>query len=149
MPQASLIGTLNRHFTNIKISRWRGSPISEQTKLLGNILIHAAKYNLTKLSNAVLSLTTEQLKILIKVITGKNCLQYHQKNIGNAQTTECSYCILNEIEKLRLKSYGEETATHILCECQFFSKLRQEIYGTTSLSYTQIISRDIKKQLLT
>ena len=91
MPQASLIDTLNRHYTSIKLPRWRGSSISDQTKLLGNILIHAAKNNLTKLSTSLLSLKTEQLKILTKVITGKNCLQYHQQIIGRAQTTECSY----------------------------------------------------------
>ena len=145
MPQASLIDTLNRHFTSIKLPRWRGSPISEQTKLLGNILIEAANNNLTKLSNTLISLKTEQLKILIKVITGKNCLQYHQQIIGRAQTTECSYCILTEFEKDNLESFGEETAYHILCECQSFSKLRQEIYGTTSLSFPQIISGNIKK----
>ena len=52
---------------------------------------------------------------------------------------------VNEIEKLNLESFGEETALHILCECQSFSKLRQEIYGTTSLSIPQIISGNIKK----
>ena len=147
MPQASLIDTLNRHFTSMKLPRWRGSLISEQTKLLGNILIHAANNNLTKLSSTLLSLKTEQLKILTKVITGKNCLQYHQQIIGRAQTTECSYCTLNEFEKLQLESYGEETAFHILCECQCFSNLRQEIYGMTSLSIPQIISGNIKKTI--
>ena len=52
---------------------------------------------------------------------------------------------LNEIEKLNLESFGEETALHILCECKSFSKLRQEIYGMTSLSLPQIISGNIKK----
>ena len=145
MPHASLIDTLNRHFTSIKLPRWRGSPISDQTKLLGNILIHAANNNLTKLSNTLISLKTEQLKILMKVITGKNCLQYHQQIIGRAQTTECSYCTLTELEKVNLESFGKETAFHILCECQSFSKLRQEIYGMTSLSIPQIISGNIKK----
>ena len=145
MPQATLNDILNRHFTSIKLPRWRGSPVSEQTKLLGNILIHAAKNNLTKLSNTLISLKTEQLKILIKAITGKNCLQYHQQIIGRAQTSECSYCTLTEIEKLNLETFGEETALHILCECQSFSKLRQEIYGMTSLSIPQIISGNIKK----
>ena len=55
------------------------------------------------------------------------------------------YCTLSEIEKLNLETYGEETAFHIPCECQFFSKLRQEIYGTTSLSIPQIFSRNTKK----
>ena len=145
MPQASLIDPLNRHFTSLKLPRWRGSPISEQTKLLGNILISAANNNLTKLSNTLISLKTEQLKILMKVTTGKNCLQYHQQIIGRAQTAECSYCTLNEIEKLKLESFGDETAFHILCECQSFSKLRQEIYGMTSLSIPQIISGNIRK----
>ena len=138
MPQASLIDTLNRHFTSIKLPRWRGSPISDQTKLLGNILIEAAKNNLTKLSKTLLSLKTGQLKILIKVITGKNCLHYHQHIIGNVQVDECTYCSLNEMEKNRLNSYGKETATHLLCECRFFSRLRQEIYGKTSISVEEL-----------
>ena len=50
--------------------------------------------------------------------------------------------------QLYLESFGEETAFHILCECQFFSKLRQEIYGMTSLSIPQIISGDIKKTVV-
>ena len=110
-----------------------------------NTVIHAANNDLNKLSNTLISLKTEQLKILIKVITGKNCLQYHQQIIGRAQTTECSYCTLTETEKLNLETFGEETALHILCECQFFSKLRQEIYSMTSLSIPQIISGNIKK----
>ena len=42
------------------------------------------------------------------------------------------------MEKDRLNSYGKETATHLLCECQFFSRLRQEIYGKTSLSIEEL-----------
>ena len=138
MPQATLLDKLNQYFTALKLPRWRGTHISDQSKNLLSVLLEASKNNLLKLSNTLISLKTEDLKILMKTITGANCLHYYQHIIGNVQTDECTYCILNEIEKLRLDSYGKETATHLLCECQFFSRLRQEIYGKTSISIDEL-----------
>ena len=68
------------------------------------------------------------------MITGKNCLNYHLENIGYEVTKDCNYCSPEDHNKIHLEDYEEETASHILCECPAFSKLRQEIYGTTILN---------------
>ncbi len=145
MPHATLLETINQHFTNMKLTRWKGTPISDQTKSLINTLLTASKNSIKRLNKSIISLRINDLKILMKTISGKNCLHYHLYDIGKAHSKECTYCKPSETEKLYLGTFGEETATHILCECQFFSKLRQEIYGKTSLSVMQIISGNIKK----
>ena len=126
----------------------KGAQLTEYNVQRGTLMLDSLRGTRNLCPNfqqTVYGLTANDLKILMKTISGKNCLHYHLYDIGKAHTKMCTYCSPSEIEKLYLGSFGEETATHILCECQFFSGLRQKTYGQTSLNTDQLITGNIKK----
>ena len=137
IPQAVLRLKIIEYYDKIRLTRWKNTPLSDQSKTLLNAILTAADYNLNKVSDIITTLNIEDIKILTKIITGKNCLNYHLENIGYEITKDCNYCSPEDHLKIHLVDYEEETASHILCECPAFSKLRQELYGTTKLDINE------------
>ncbi len=62
----------------------------------------------------------EDSSIITKILTGHNNLKKHLHRINMATDPYCDFC--EETNK-------EESALHILNDCNAFSKIRQEIFG--------------------
>ena len=71
----------------------------------------------------LVTLSSEKLRTMVKVITGHNQLNYFQHKIGNSALNTCEYCDEDELE----------TAHHILCECVVFTCNRMRHFGEVRL----------------
>ena len=142
IPHSTLIAKIKNHYKQLHLTRWQNTPLSKQTKILVNLLLKTTNNNIQKLSKEIIKLNTNDLRTLVKTITGHNCLNYHLKTIGYASNTDCSYCSPKEEDKINHIEYEQETATHILCECPAFSKIRQEQYGTHKMDIEELIMKN-------
>ena len=74
-----------------------------------------------KLANSISSFSPIDIRILIGCLTGHNTLNYHLTTIKYAYDEYCDYCSLDT-------EYHPETATHIICKCDYFRELRMKYF---------------------
>ena len=83
--------------------------------------------------------------MIIKVISGHNCLNHHLFRTSLSYTAICTYCIpenqLYEVDE------PLETAHHILCDCPAFSKERNDIYSSHIITEDYVFSRSTIRNL--
>ena len=91
----------------------------------------------------LLALPRQILRLVVSVLTGHTQVGRHLSIMGLNQDPLCSYC-----------SVAEESASHFLCQCDYFATLRMSIWGKPDLYPTDIdtatvgdIARFIKKNL--
>ena len=92
----------------------------------------------------LLALPRQILRLVIGVLTGQDShtqVSRHLRIMGLKQDPLCSYC-----------SVAEESASHFLCQCDYFATLRMSIWGKPDLYPADIdtatvgdIARFIKK----
>lgn len=86
-----------------------------------------AEFKLHKISSVIVNLSPDQISSLLRILSGHNNLNYHLAKIPLSYTEYCEYCTDYNDKNYDLNS-DPETAYHILCECDYFSKLRGEIF---------------------
>jgi hypothetical protein len=69
----------------------------------------------------LMSLDKEQIRLVVKLLTGHCNLQYHKWLRGLIAEPECP-C-----------GHEKQTAKHILCECPMFETERKQALGTPSI----------------
>jgi len=114
--------------------RWRGLTTCRQAKEMISGRCRRRERDL-------LALPRQTLRLVIGVLTGHTQVGQHLSIMGLKQDPLCSYC-----------SAAEESASHFLCQCDYFATLRMSIWGKPDLYPTDIdtatvgdIARFVKK----
>ena len=103
---------------------WNNAPDCRQAKQL----IPGIRVNLTQ---QLLALSRRQLRLVVGMLTGHNCLNRHLHIMGVVDDPTCPMC-LEEVE----------TSVHFLGECEALVGVRQRILG---LIYPYLGTRDIQE----
>ena len=80
------------------------------------------------INKKILTLSTNNLTSITKLITGHNELNYFQHTIGHSESNTCQFCDEDEYE----------TSFHILCECPVFTTNRMRYFGESPTSIEHI-----------
>ena len=121
---------LNRSW-KIQEDRWLWDDLHRQSHLfLGRQLPSARK------TAWILSLPRSWIFTLVGVLTGHNALNRHLSIMGCVTSEICDQCNLGQ----------PETATHYICDCPGYSRLRREVYGQETIA--PIVSGEHWEQML-
>jgi ribonuclease HI len=92
-------------------TRWRRIDIAKQAKEL-------IKPGDCRLTGKMLGLRKEDMRLVVRLLTGHCNLRYHRWILGLAPEPDC------------LCGETRETAKHVLCECGLLNTVRQRVFGT-------------------
>ena len=84
----------------------------------------------------IISLSRRELRVLVRLLTGHCCLQYHLKNMQLAKSSNCRLC-----------GQSEETAEHILCECDALALPRMKHFKEYVITVNQVRNLKIRNIL--
>ncbi|XP_047987119.1 uncharacterized protein LOC125226977 [Leguminivora glycinivorella] len=121
--------TLKTYCQYKTIQLWRNTPGMNHSKAL----IRA--YSKKASSNA-LALSRNQLRNLVRVLTGHCHLNKHMHTIGKRASGRCRFCL-----------ESEETPLHILAECPSLMRTRNMILGSYQIHPEDVRYLDLKKIL--
>lgn len=140
-PHTYYTNKINDHFNNNLKKQWEGPIISKESKLFVGKLLESIDHDQHKLSKALLNCSTTDISTLIKVLSGHNCLNHHLFRAHLSPTEICCYCVPEKLHYVVEEPL--ETTQHILCECPAFSKERNEIYESHTITEEEVFSNSI------
>ena len=124
VPFSHIKHTVLKHYKDRQLRHWYGNFCSEHCKSMLNPILEQG----LDVKKVLVTLSSDKLSTMVKLITGHNQLNYFQHKIGNSGLNTCEYCGEGELE----------TAYHILCECVVFTRNRMRHFGESPTTMSRI-----------
>ena len=102
---------------------------------------------LIKINKEIIKLNPTNISILIRILSGHNTLNYHLFDMGYSYNPYCEYCTTSETQNNDTAEI--ETATHIICDCPAFTRIRIEVYGKHIITLEKLFhEKSIKNKFI-
>lgn len=121
--------TLKTYCQYKTVQLWTNAPGMKHSKALIRAFSKKAASN-------ALALSRNQLRNLVRVLTGHCCLNKHMHTIRRRDHEQCRFCLEEE-----------ETPQHILIECPCLMRTRNMILGSQSMHPEEVRALEFKKIL--
>ena len=120
--------------------KWGLAQINKSSRILLKKLITSTNFNFTKINKEIIKLNPTNIAILIRILSGHNTLNYHLFDMGYSYNPYCEYWTTPETQNNDTAEI--ETATHIICDCPAFTRIRIEVYGKHITTLEKLFSEE-------
>ena len=124
IPHTFFKNKINRYIIDKQKKLWENCIISKNTKeLVSAIVNHKLQ------GQHLFKLGFDVLRPLTRLISGHNNLNHFKNKIDYTTAPHCSFC----------EEEVHETAMHLICDCEHFTKIRMEKFGEDPITIDQLM----------
>ena len=106
LPFSHIKQSVQKHYKNRQLRHWYGNLCSEHCKSMLNPILELG----LDVKKVLITLSSEKLSTMVKLITGHNQLNYFQHKIGNSGLNTCEYCDVAMKMSLKLRIISSANA---------------------------------------